>query len=369
MRIGIAGAGLAGRLTAFLLSQRGHQVTVFEASSSPSPARGTIRAAAWTAAGMLSPIAEMEQGGPVVRDLGFRSLMLWQEIDDALSGALGQPFDAHNHHSRHYADHHDELKETHDSPLGLQLNDSLIVCHANDLGAAQRILQHLDQDPSRFASLTGPEVAPLAPGLKGTLHAWRLIGEGHLFPTQAMESLFRGAQGVDWRWSTPIIRLGTNTIETAEGQQAFDWVIDTRGVGASSDISVRGVRGELLVLFAPGFELHRPVRLVHPRWRVYIVPRPGRQIVIGATEIESEDRSPISVQSTMELLSSAFSIFPSLAEARILWTDVNLRPAMMDNLPFVETQPGLTRINGLFRHGWLLAPAVIEQALRDADLS
>jgi glycine oxidase len=318
---------------------------------------------------MLSPIAEMEQGGPVVRDLGFRSLTLWQEIDDALSGALGQPFDARDHHGRDHADHHDELEETYDSPLGLQLNDSLIVCHANDLGAAQRILQHLDQDPSRFASLTGPEVAPLAPGLKGTLHAWRLIGEGHLFPTQAMESLFRGAQGVDWRWSTPIIRLGTNTIETAEGRQAFDWVIDTRGVGASSDISVRGVRGELLVLFAPGFELHRPVRLVHPRWRVYIVPRPGRQIVIGATEIESEDRSPISVQSTMELLSSAFSIFPSLAEARILWTDVNLRPAMMDNLPFVETQPGLTRINGLFRHGWLLAPAVIEQALRDADLS
>lgn len=149
----------------------------------------------------------------------------------------------------------------------------------------------------------------------------------------------------------------------------FDWVIDTRGVGASSDISVRGVRGELLVLFAPGFELHRPVRLVHPRWRVYIVPRPGRQIVIGATEIESEDRSPISVQSTLELLSSAFSIFPSLAEARILWTDVNLRPAMMDNLPLIETRPGLTRINGLFRHGWLLAPAVIEQALDHADLS
>ncbi len=369
MRIGIAGAGLAGRLTAFLLSQRGHQVTVFEASSSPSPARGTIRAAAWTAAGMLSPIAEMEQGGPIVRDLGFRSLTLWQEIDDALTNALAQPVDAHDHYRRDHADHHDELNETHDSPLGLQLNDSLIVCHANDLGAAQRILQHLDQDPSRFASLTGPEVAPLAPGLKGTLHAWRLIGEGHLFPTQAMESLFRGARAVDWRFGSQVMQLSAHQIETTEQRHAFDWVIDTRGVGAASDVSVRGVRGELLVLFAPGFELHRPVRLVHPRWRVYIVPRPGRQIVIGATEIESEDRSPISVQSTMELLSSAFSIFPSLAEARILWTDVNLRPAMMDNLPFVETQPGLTRVNGLFRHGWLLAPAVIEQALSDADLS
>ena len=366
MRIGIAGAGLAGRLSAFLLSHRGHQVTVFESSPGPNPVRGSIRAAAWTAAGMLSPIAEMEQGGPLVRDLGFRSLTLWQDIDQTLRQMpLTKPDPEHsgNH------DVHDELAEIAASPLGLVLQDSLIVCHANDLGAAERILQHMDQDPSRFVSLTGPEVASLAPGLKGTLHAWRLIGEGHLFPTQAMQSLFRGAHHVDWRWGAHVIGLDPHQIETTDGQQTFDWVIDTRGVGASSDISVRGVRGELLVLFAPGFELHRPVRLVHPRWRVYIVPRPGRQIVIGATEIESEDRSPISVQSTLELLSSAFSIFPSLAEARILWTDVNLRPAMMDNLPFIETRPGLTRINGLFRHGWLLAPAVIEQALDHANLS
>ncbi len=366
MRIGIAGAGLAGRLSAFLLSHRGHQVTVFESSPGPNPVRGSIRAAAWTAAGMLSPIAEMEQGGPLVRDLGFRSLTLWQEIDQTLRQMPVAPHD--QLHDGHH-DVHDELEETAASPLGLALQDSLIVCHANDLGAAERILQHMDQDPSRFVSLTGPEVASLAPGLKGTLHAWRLIGEGHLFPTQAMQSLFRGAPTVDWRWGAHVIGLDPHRIETTEGQQTFDWVIDTRGVGASSDISVRGVRGELLVLFAPGFELHRPVRLVHPRWRVYIVPRPGRQIVIGATEIESEDRSPISVQSTLELLSSAFSIFPSLAEARILWTDVNLRPAMMDNLPLIETRPGLTRINGLFRHGWLLAPAVIEQALDHANLS
>ncbi len=366
MRIGIAGAGLAGRLSAFVLSHRGHQVTVFESSAGPNPVRGSIRAAAWTAAGMLSPIAEMEQGGPMVRDLGFRSLTLWQEIDQTLRQmplTKPDPEYSGNH------DVHDEHAEIAASPLGLVLQDSLIVCHANDLGTAERILQHMDHDPSRFMSLTGPEVASLAPGLRGTLHAWRLIGEGHLFPTQAMQSLLLGADAVDWRWGSQVVGIQAHHIETAACRETFDWVIDTRGVGASSDLAVRGVRGELLVLFAPGFELHRPVRLVHPRWRVYIVPRPGRQVVIGATEIESEDRSPISVQSTLELLSSAFSIFPSLAEARILWSDVNLRPAMMDNLPFVETRPGLTRINGLFRHGWLLAPAVVEQALRDADLS
>jgi glycine oxidase len=172
-----------------------------------------------------------------------------------------------------------------------------------------------------------------------------------------------------WHCNATVTRIAPGMVETANGStHHFDWVIDARGVGAASDLPVRGVRGEVIILSAPGFALHRPVRLLHPRWRVYVVPRPWSQIVIGATEIESEDRSPISVQSTMELLSAAFSIFPALAEARILWTDVNLRPATPDNLPLIRTENGLSRINGLFRHGWLLAPAVVQNALHDADL-
>jgi glycine oxidase len=39
--------------------------------------------------------------------------------------------------------------------------------------------------------------------------------------------------------------------------------------------------------------------------------------------------------------------------------------ALPDNLPHRETRDGLTRINGLFRHGWLIAPALVEQALQE----
>jgi glycine oxidase len=114
--------------------------------------------------------------------------------------------------------------------------------------------------------------------------------------------------------------------------------------------------------------LHRPLRLLHPRWRVYLVPRQGDLVVVGASEIESEDRSPMSVRSALNLLSSAYSVIPELAEARIVHSDTNLRPALPDNQPYLHTQPGLTRINGLFRHGWLLAPALVEQALQAIDL-
>jgi ribonuclease D len=44
--------------------------------------------------------------------------------------------------------------------------------------------------------------------------------------------------------------------------------------------------------------------------------------------------------------------------------DRNLRPALPDHEPHTEVQPGRVRINGLFRHGWLLAPALVDDALR-----
>ena len=128
--------------------------------------------------------------------------------------------------------------------------------------------------------------------------------------------------------------------------------------------AVRGVRGEVIWLDCPGHGLTRPLRLLHPRHRVYIVPRSARDVLVGASEIESEDRSPVSLRSAVELLAAAHSVVPALAEARILKLDVNLRPALPDNNPLVAWQGRKLTINGLFRHGWLLAPALVEQALR-----
>jgi len=58
------------------------------------------------------------------------------------------------------------------------------------------------------------------------------------------------------------------------------------------------------------------VRLLHPRQPVYIVPRAEGKLVVGATSIESDDRSPASVRGVLELLTSAYSVLPALAEPR-----------------------------------------------------
>jgi len=148
--------------------------------------------------------------------------------------------------------------------------------------------------------------------------------------------------------------------------ERFDWVFDTRGLGAQHEVAnLRGVRGEVFWLEAPEVNITRPTRMLHPRYKIYIVPRPNNRYIIGATEIESEDKSPMSVRSSLELLSAVYSMHSGFAEARIVNMVTNCRPTLRDNLPTIIQDKKLTRINGLYRHGYLLAPAVIEEAVNE----
>ncbi|OUS39610.1 hypothetical protein A9R00_09340, partial [Oleispira antarctica] len=156
--------------------------------------------------------------------------------------------------------------------------------------------------------------------------------------------------------------------------QDYDLIFDCRGMGLKADLkeqSFRGVRGEVIRIECKEITLKRPIRLMHPRYKLYIVPKPNNQFIIGATEIESEDRSSISLRSSMELMSALYAVNPAFAEARIISQDTNLRPAYMDNLPRIEKSTSafnkpIVRINGLYRHGYLIGPALVEKAIEKA---
>lgn len=357
LKIGIAGAGVLGRLLAWRLGCAGHAVTVFDpALGSQAPETGSLRhstpyAAGFTAAGMLSPIAEMDSAGPALARLGWRSLALWRGVADELHATgFGTPL---------FAQH-----------------GSLMLVHGTDLGAARRVLARLDAATTRVAELPAPQpldraaLAELEPAVAPDLSAWLLPQEAQVMGRDMLQALALHAPNVQWRWGEQIERLEPHMLSVAgAGPLRFDLVIDVRGVGARPGVNVRGVRGEVIWLHAPGLRLRRPLRLLHPRHRVYIVPRPGELFVVGASEIESEDRSPVSLRTAVELMAAAHSAVPELAEARIVHMEANLRPALPNNEPHTEHTPGLLRINGLFRHGWLIAPALVQDALALAGLA
>jgi len=147
------------------------------------------------------------------------------------------------------------------------------------------------------------------------------------------------------------------------------WIIDCRGLGGKPAWpALRGVRGEVARVHAPGIGLTRPVRLLHPRYPLYIAPKENDLYVIGATEVEGEDMSPVSVRSALELLSAAFAVHPGFGEARILELNSHCRPTLPDHRPAIVWDGARTlRVNGLYRHGFMIAPEVADAGCRLAD--
>lgn len=332
--IGIVGAGIMGRLLAWQLHRAGHTVSLFDRDPIAS---GT--AAAYTAAGMLTPYSELESSEWLIYQMGMQGLQLWPAIMQSLQ------LDACLHQ-----------------------RGSLIVAHPNDFADMQRfelaVSSKLPAEEAGFQRLNQATLTQLEPELASQFQqALYLPEEAWLYNQQLMQALAQQllAAGVDWHAQTEVNGVSPHTVNVGGHVHHFDWVIDCRGLGAQSDIkTLRGVRGELIWVEAPEVNINRMVRLMHPRYRLYLVPNQRHRYVLGATQIESKDMSPISVRSTMELLSALYCIHPGFSEARILETKTNCRPALADNLPSIMTGEGLLRVNGLFRHGFLLAPTMAQ---------
>ncbi|WP_299236605.1 glycine oxidase ThiO [uncultured Halomonas sp.] len=335
-RFAIAGAGLLGRLTAWHLLRDGHAVSLYDAGDLDTPP-----AAAWTAAGMVAPLAETVVSERSVYEMGQMALDRWPGW----------------------------LAELQASELWHQ-HGSLVVAHpqdGNELIQFRRDLADTLGEGALYQELDGSGIHHLEPDLTRFRHGLFLADEAHLDNRELLTRLLGAIRelGGECHAHTPV-KVHPGEVTTPTGTHHFDLVIDCRGHGAKTNHpTLRGVRGETLHVTTNEITLTRPVRLMHPRYQLYVVPKPNGRFVIGATSIESEDRSPISLQSSLELSSALYTLSPAFAEARILEQGVNLRPAFRNNLPQVTLSDGLISANGLFRHGYLLAPAVVEHLLSE----
>ncbi|WP_049756285.1 FAD-dependent oxidoreductase [Anaplasma centrale] len=330
---GIAGAGLIGRLLALALLQDGWRVSIFDRDSVLGK-----QSCGFVAGGMLSLYSEAETIGDLVVELGHRSVELWPKILCSVGAS-------------EY----------------LKMLGSVIVAHTGDLHELERICTIIRR---RFPSLFGDlcisdEVHTLEEGLS-VRHGVYIQGEGCVDSMRLFSRLEATLTclGAKWLCNTHVDEVTSGTIVTGGHRHVFDVVFDCRGVGAKSAISgLRGVRGESMLLHAPEVVISRPVRMVHPRYSIYVVPRSESRVIVGATEIESCDFSEVSVKSVLELLSAAYSVHRGFAEARVLNMMSACRPAFADNLPRVIVENNAVRINGLYRHGYLSAPAIVEEVI------
>jgi glycine oxidase len=342
--VAIAGAGLAGRLTAWRLARRGWRVSLFDAG-----ARGDTQSASAVAAAMLSPLAEQTGADGWVFDLGLRSMALWPQWVRELHEDSGQL-------------------------VYLRRNGTMVVAHAQDAGSFQQFIGLLQRKlppayRTRLWMLDDQRLRAMEPALAERFERGLLLeGEGQIANDQLLRALDAALDslGVVWHEHFEVRTLSATALMGPRDQCEADLVIDARGVGAKADWqALRGVRGEVLVVECPGVRLSRPVRLMHPRYQLYVVPRPHQRFIVGATELESEDRGPTTVRSLLELGSALYSLHPAFSEARVLHSAAALRPALDDHRPAYRQQQGVWQINGLYRHGYLCGPALVERLVRE----
>ncbi len=335
MKLAVVGAGIAGRMLAWRLSKLGNEqdleITIFDKAN-----RKDRSACSFAAAGILSPLAELEMAEKDIYEFGKRSLELYAQWLEELSKEIF-------------------FKKT----------GSLVVAHAQDKVDLEHFYNLVNRKLNNKSKVKKVNLTVKEPELEQLGEGLFLQNEGQIDPIQLMEQLTQELESINWIEDTEVVKVSAKQIETRDKNYKYDWVFDCRGLGASEELPLRAVRGELLWVEAPDVTIKHLTRLMHPRYRIYIVPRPNNIYLIGATEIESEDRSPISVRSSLELLSAAYSVHKGFGEARIIKSVVNCRPALPDNLPIVEIENGLGKINGLYRHGILLAPALIEKAIAE----
>ncbi|WP_062112432.1 FAD-dependent oxidoreductase [Aureimonas sp. AU40] len=309
MTVHILGAGVAGLTTAARLTEAGRRVVIHEAAGELGQ-----RAASWLAGGMLAPYCEAATADPAIIEPGLRGIDFWAER----------------------------------APVSRK--GTLVL-------AAPRDGADLRQFASRTRGhrmLDAEGVADLEPDLAGRFRqALFYPDEAHLDPRQALALLVRRIEEGG----------GTVLFGSQAEPDAFadEPVLDCRGLNAEVP-GLRGVRGEMLIIRSRDVRLDRPVRLLHPRWPIYVVPREDGVFMVGATMIESERAGPITLRSTVELLSAVFALHPAFAEAEILETGAACRPAFSDNLPRVTRTGRVVSFTGLYRHGFLLAPALSAEA-------
>lgn len=328
--IAIIGAGIAGLMSAYTLGKSGHTITLID--KSPLPAENS---ASYIAGGMLAPFSEIDHMTPDFIGASLRSIDLWRDCIKAENADIA------------FID-----------------NGTLLLAHNEDIHMLARFETHLPKPAEgTWQRLNRTQLLEKEPTLPAKFNtALFLPKEAALHPQPLMKLM--GAR----LSQMPNVTIKQAQVTPTDIENDYDAIIDCRGEGAYNDIKqLRGVKGEIAIVHNPDLTLKHTTRVMHPRYPMYIVPRPDNIYMIGATQLETNSNDNLSIRSAMELLSSLYSLHPSFGDARIEGFYTGVRPSYPDNLPRVIKTGKIISFNGMYRHGFLLAPIMAENVKQAID--
>ncbi|GAB2658720.1 glycine oxidase ThiO [Kribbella swartbergensis] len=356
----VVGAGLIGLATAWRLAADGIQVTVCD----PTPGIQTSN----VAAGMLAPVTEVEYGEDDLLALNLASVAAWPSFAA-------------------------ELESTTGLSAGLHQTGTLSVAYdVDDAAALRRLADYQRRLGLEVEELSGRDARKrepmLAAGVSGGV--W-VPGDHSVDNRQAVAALLRAVEvsGVTLvrRRVARVITAGTTAVgvqldngDTVRAGHVIaatgPWSGQLDGVPQELRPPVRPVKGEVLRLRVP--EAYRPalnhtVRATARGFSVYLVPRPGGELVVGATSTELGYDTRVLAGGVFSLLRDARTVLPITDELELVEAIAGLRPATPDNAPVVGPSglDGLLWATGHYRNGVLLTPVtaqIIADTVRTGDV-
>jgi glycine oxidase len=332
----VVGAGVLGSSVALRLAQAGRKVVVLERAVPGAEASSA-------AGGILSPGVEALEPGPFYA-LGRASLA-------------------------RYPDFVRDVEQLSGMSVGLRWGGTLEVAldddHAKVLAArAEKIMRHglpvevLDDAAVRRLE---PGVSPEARGAlhfgdEGTVDP-RLLGRavyvaaaraGATFLTgQVLRIVHAGGRAVGVDHDSG--RIEAERVVLAAGA----WSSKVEGNGLPPG-AVRPVRGQMALLDTRPPLLSRVVFSGHG----YVVPRADGRVLCGSTMEEVGFEKAVTAGGLRHVLEVGIGIAPALADAPVVETWSNFRPASPDGEPILGEGPirGLLYATGHTRNGILLTP-------------
>ncbi|HUZ20201.1 MAG TPA: glycine oxidase ThiO [Acidimicrobiales bacterium] len=345
--VAIIGSGVIGLATAWRLAAGGRSVALVD----PHPGRG----ASYAAAGMLAPVGEAAYGEEPLIELNVRAADGWAAYARELEAASGQD-------------------------VGFEESGTLLVGYdASDRARLQDIyeFQRGLGLPARWCSAS--ECRRLEPALAPGVHGGVLAPHDHRVDNRRLVAALAeagrrsGVRAIEAR-ADAVLRSGaTVTGLLVEGEELVAGAVVLAAGHASSSVAgleaadvapVRPVKGQILRLRArDGVDLL--TRTVHgyvQGFSVYLVPRTGGRLVLGATVEERGEDDSVTAGGVYTLLRDATRMLPALDELELVEAVARFRPGSPDNAPVIGPTAlgGLVVATGHYRNGILLAPLAAE---------
>jgi glycine oxidase len=329
----VVGGGIVGCAISYFLAREGLSVVLLERDQLAVHASGA-------AAGMLLPLAEAAQRGPL-HAWGRRSLAMFPELCAELRERSG-------------------VDPEYEASGALHLAES--EPRAQQLQAKARLFEAESLEWLGPEALRGAEPL-LGPGLCGAL--WS-PGEGHVRSPLLTQAFARAAAELGARIETGstvtgVRRAGERVtgVETASGSHSAGSVVLCMGAWTPGVVGfalpIEPVRGQILSLDAP----RSPLGSIVVGESAYLVPKRDGSVVVGASEERVGFDCRVTAEGMGRLLAAAPRLVPALADCGFRSAWAGLRPATPDGLPVIGPAPGsegLVIAAGHFRNGVLLSP-------------